>query len=180
MITDAAMSDAVTKYEEQVKHVEEIAQEFKSTIQDSMVGAFSAMAKAIGGVSDMNAGQVVASLLMPFADMAIKAGTIILTAGLGIDALKKALMSLTGPVAIAAGAALIGVGVAAKAGLSALASGGGGGSSRQSSVSGGSFVDSNSFTTRQNEIKVTGQLYGKGSDLYAVVETETSRRKRGF
>ena len=179
-LTDAMMSDAVTKYEEQVKHVEEIAQEFKSTIQDSMVGAFSAMAEAIGGVSDMNAGQVVASLLMPFADMAIKAGTIILTAGLGIDALKKALMSLTGPVAIAAGAALIGVGVAAKAGLSALASGGGGGSSRQSSVSGGSFVDSNSFTTRQNEIKVTGQLYGKGSDLYAVVETETSRRKRGF
>ena len=93
------MSDAVTKYEEQVKHVEEIAQEFKATIQDSMVGAFSAMAEAIGGVSDMNAGQVVASLLMPFADMAIKAGTIILTAGLGIDALKKALMSLTGPVA---------------------------------------------------------------------------------
>ena len=42
------------------------------------------------------------------------------------------------------------------------------------------IVDTNSFYTRQNEIKVTGQLYGKGSDLYAVVETETSRRKRGF
>lgn len=122
-LTDAAMSDAVTKYEEQVKHVEEIAQEFKSTIQDSIVGAFSAMAEAIGGVSDMNVGQVVASLLMPFADLAIKAGTIILTAGIGIDALKKALKSLNGPVAIAAGAALIGVGIAAKAGLSALASG---------------------------------------------------------
>jgi len=178
-LTDAMMSDAVTKYEEQVKHVEEIAQEFKATIQDSMVGAFSAMAEAIGGVSDMNAGQVVASLLMPFADMAIKAGTIILTAGIGIDALREALKSLNGPVAIAAGAALIAVGVAAKAGLSALASGGGGGSSRQSSVSGGSFSDSNLFNKERNlTVKVEGRI--KGNDIFISNSKESNRRNNGF
>ena len=179
-LTDAAMSDAVTKYEEQVKRVDEIAKEFNSTIQSSMINAFSSIAETMGGISDLNMGQIVAKLLMPFADMAIAAGTIIMTTGTAVEALRTALTTFLGVGAIAAGGILIGVGVAAKAGLSALSAGGGGGGGKSASASGGSFVDTNSFYTRQNEIKVTGQLYGKGSDLYAVVETETSRRKRGF
>lgn len=174
------LKNATAEFGGELDTITEMAKEFESTMQQSLIGAFGSLAEAIGGVSDLGMAQIVAKLLMPLADMAIAAGTIIITTGTAVEALRTALTSFFGIGAIAAGGILIGVGVAAKAGLSALASGGGGGSSKAASASGGSFVDTNSFYTRQNEIKVTGQLYGKGSDLYAVVETETSRRKRGF
>ena len=174
------LKNATAEFGNELDTAGQMAEDFKTQVQDSMVSAFSIIAEALGGVSDLNIGQVISTLLMPFADMAIAAGTIIMTTGIAIEAIRDALGSFIGAGAIAAGGILIGVGVAAKAGLSALAYGGGGGSSKAASASGGSFVDTNSFYTRQNEIKVTGQLYGKGSDLYAVVETETSRRKRGF
>ena len=176
--TLAMTSDAVDKYEEQLKRVEDLSNEFKATIQSTMMDAFSSFGEALGGMSDLNAGQIVAKLLSPFADLAIKAGTIILTSGIAIDGLKKALLSLNGPVAIAAGAALIAVGVAAEAGLAALA-GGGGGSSRQTSVSGGSFTPNNSY---MQERAVTVQVEGriKGNDIYISNSKESNRRNNGF
>lgn len=177
-LTLAMTSDAVDKYEEQLKRVEDLSNEFKATMQGTMMDAFSSFGEALGGMSDLNAGQIVAKLLSPFADLAIKAGTIILTSGIAIDGLKKALLSLNGPVAIAAGAALIAVGVAAKAGLAALA-GGGGGSSKQSSVSGGSFTPNNSY---MQERAVTVQVEGriKGNDIYISNSKESNRRNNGF
>ena len=177
-LTLAMTSDAVDKYEEQLRRVEDLSNEFKATMQGTMMDAFSSFGEALGGMNDLNAGQIVAKLLSPFADLAIKAGTIILTSGIAIDGLKKALLSLNGPVAIAAGAALIAVGVAAKAGLAALA-GGGGNSSKQSSVSGGSFTPNNSY---MQERAVTVQVEGriKGNDIYISNSKESNRRNNGF
>ena len=64
--------------------------------------------------------QVVKALLEPLADMAIKAGTLIMMSGTAIEALKKSLVGFFGGSAILAGAALVAVGVAAKAGLAAI------------------------------------------------------------
>ena len=172
------LTAAVAEFEKETDEIESIAEEFKSTMQGTMMDAFSSFGEALGGMSDLNAGQIVAKLLSPFADLAIKAGTIILTSGIAIDGLKKALLSLNGPVAIAAGAALIAVGVAAKAGLAALA-GGGGGSSKQASVSGGSFTPNNSY---MHERAVTVQVEGriKGNDIYISNSKESNRRNNGF
>jgi len=177
-LTLAMTSDAVDKYEKQLRRVEDLSNEFKATMQGTMMDAFSSFGEALGGMNDLNAGQIVAKLLSPFADLAIKAGTIILTSGIAIDGLKKALLSLNGPVAIAAGAALIAVGVAAKAGLAALA-GGGGSSSKQASVSGGSFTPNNSY---MQERAVTVQVEGriKGNDIYISNSKESNRRNNGF
>lgn len=172
------LTAAVAEFEKETDEIESIAEEFKSTMQGTMMDAFSSFGEALGGMNDLNAGQIVAKLLSPFADLAIKAGTIILTSGIAIDGLKKALLSLNGPVAIAAGAALIAVGVAAKAGLAALA-GGGGSSSKQSSVSGGSFTPNNSY---MQERAVTVQVEGriKGNDIYISNSKESNRRNNGF
>lgn len=108
---------------ETTKQAEEIADQFKSVFTSTMIDSFNVLAESIAGVSNMNAGQAVASLLAPLADMAISAGTIIMLSGEAIESLKKALTSFLGIGAVAAGAALVGVGIAAKAGLSALAKG---------------------------------------------------------
>lgn len=108
---------------ETTKQAEEIADQFKSVFTSTMIDSFNVLAESIAGVSNMNAGQAVASLLAPLADMAISAGTIIMFSGEAIESLKKALTSFLGIGAVAAGAALVGVGIAAKAGLSALAKG---------------------------------------------------------
>ena len=172
------LTAAVAEFEKETDEIESIAEEFKSTMQGTMMDAFSSFGEALGGMNDLNAGQIVAKLLSPFADLAIKAGTIILTSGIAIDGLKKALLSLNGPVAIAAGAALIAVGVAAKAGLAALA-GGGGSSSKQASVSGGSFTTNNSYMQeRALTVQVEGRI--KGNDIYISNSKESNRRNNGF
>ena len=91
---------------------------------ESFFTGLSNMAFAGEGLSGVARG-----LLSTMADLAVRAGRIILAAGLGIEALKKSLSAFTGVGAIAAGAALIAIGSAAKAALSSAgrgASGGGG------------------------------------------------------
>ena len=39
-------------------------------MQGTMMDAFSSFGEALGGMSDLNAGQIVAKLLSPFADLA--------------------------------------------------------------------------------------------------------------
>lgn len=116
-------NEFLKRLKEKTQQAEEIAEQFKSVFTSAMIDSFNILAESIAGVSNMNAGQAVASLLSPLADMAISAGTIIMFSGDAIEKLKAALTSFLGVGAIAAGAALVGVGIAAKAGLSALAKG---------------------------------------------------------
>ena len=181
-ISDLDTSDLkgiVDEYEAQANRVGEISNEMAATMQGSVVSAFQALGTAIGTMGEMNAGQAIASLLNPIADMAISAGTMIMMTGTAIEALKASLVSFFGGSAIVAGAALVAVGVAAKAGLAALASSGGK-SQRQASVSGGSFLGAKDYESRSEMVTVQVEGKLKGSDIYISNQKEATRRRNGF
>lgn len=174
------LSSAVDEYEKQAKRVDDISRQIAGTIQNTAINAFSQLGQAIGGMGDMNAGQAVAALLNPFADLAIELGVIILMSSKAITALMAALSNpFTAPAGIAIGAALIAVGVAAKAGLAALASSGGK-SQRQASVSGGSFLGAKDYESRSEMVTVQVEGKLKGSDIYISNQKEATRRRNGF
>lgn len=104
-----------------------------------------------------------------------------MTTGEAIESLKKSLFGFNGISAIAAGAILVGIGVAARAGLSAIASSGGSsGSSSYSpntSFSGGSSYSGASsqygyasYRAQSVDVNVTGRISGQdivlASDKY--------------
>ena len=182
-ISDLDTSDLkgiVDEYEAQANRVGEISNEMAATMQGSVVSAFQALGTAIGTMGEMNAGQAIASLLNPIADMAISAGTMIMMTGTAIEALKASLVSFFGGSAIVAGAALVAVGVAAKAGLAALASGGGSSGGKSASVSGGSFLGAKDYESRSEMVTVQVEGKLKGSDIYFANQKEAQRRRNGF
>lgn len=182
-ISDLDTSDLkgiVDEYEAQANRVGEISNEMAATMQGSVVSAFQALGTAIGTMGEMNAGQAIASLLNPIADMAISAGTMIMMTGTAIEALKASLVSFFGGSAIVAGAALVAVGVAAKAGLAALASGGGSGGQKSASVSGGSFLGAKDYESRSEMVTVQVEGKIKGQDIYFANQKEATRRRNGF
>ena len=173
--------DKIQQFKEQAAEVDQVANSIHQTITNTMVSSFQALADGLAGISDMDAGQAIASLLKPLADMAITAGTIIMTTGEAIERLKKSLLGFNGIGAIAAGAILVGIGVAARAGLSAIASSGG--SSGSSSYSpntsfsgGGSYSGASSqygyasYRAQSVDVNVTGRISGQdivlASDKY--------------
>lgn len=173
--------DKIQQFKEQAAEVDQVANSIHQTITNTMVSSFQALADGLAGISDMDAGQAIASLLKPLADVAITAGTIIMTTGEAIESLKKSLFGFNGISAIAAGAILVGIGVAARAGLSAIASSGGSsGSSSYSpntSFSGGSSYSGASsqygyasYRAQSVDVNVTGRISGQdivlASDKY--------------
>nr|DAI16524.1 MAG TPA: hypothetical protein [Caudoviricetes sp.] len=173
--------DKIKQFKEQAAEVDQVANSIHQTITNTMVSSFQALADGLAGISDMDAGQAIASLLKPLADTAITAGTIIMTTGEAIESLKKSLFGFNGISAIAAGAILVGIGVAARAGLSAIASSGGssGNSSYSSNTSfsgGGSYSGASSqygyasYRAQSVDVNVTGRISGQdivlASDKY--------------
>lgn len=173
--------DKIQQFKEQAAEVDQVANSIHQTITNTMVSSFQALADGLAGISDMDAGQAIASLLKPLADTAITAGTIIMTTGEAIESLKKSLFGFNGISAIAAGAILVGIGVAARAGLSAIASSGGssGSSSYYPNTSfsgGGSYSGASSqygyasYRAQSVDINVTGRISGQdivlASDKY--------------
>jgi hypothetical protein len=141
-----------------------ISENLVSAIEDGLVGSFNALADVLAGVTDGGMEQVVKALLEPLADMAIKAGTLIMMSGTAIEALKKSLVGFFGGSAVVAGAALVAVGVAAKAGLAAIgnrASSGTGISSVSSSAS--PYGGATGVQSAELVVRVEGAV--KGSDI---------------
>ena len=152
---------------------------FNNAIVSGVVDSLSYLAESIAEGEEINAGAMVAALLTPLADMAISAGTLILTTGTAIEGLNSALMNPTNPyVAIAAGAALVAIGVAAKAGLNASAKSGGSNSPSYSFAGGGSGAYGVDMTTQSQmqEVQVTGVI--KGQDIYLANENFKKNRSR--
>ena len=75
------MDDLKAKSEELGKAISE---NLVSAIEDGLVGSFNALADVLAGVTDGGMEQVVKALLEPLADMAIKAGTLIMMSGTAI------------------------------------------------------------------------------------------------
>ena len=92
-----------------------------------------------------------------------KVGEILIAQGIGVEACKKALESLNGYAAMAAGAALVAIGAAAKSGLAALAKSGAGTTATTSYASSGSSAGQQTIQTEMT-IRVEGVL--RGSDIY--------------
>ena len=135
--------------------------------RDAAVEGFSAgcqeMMDQLAGLEDYNPGRIVQALLEPLADMAVKQGEILIAQGIGVEACKKALESLNGYAAIAAGVALVAIGTAAKAGLASLASSGGGNSA--ASTYQGSSVQSTQTQMIESELTVYVEGRISGSDI---------------
>lgn len=114
--------------------------------------------------------------LSAFGDMATAVGKIAIETGIASLGIKASLESLgtAGPaIAIAAGAALVALGAAVKAGLSNVASG---------SYSSGYNVANSSYgstggdyETRELNVKVTGTMVADGSQLKAVLKSTDNR-----
>lgn len=96
-------------------------------LQDVAVGIASAMANAINGGASFAQGLKIA-LLGGVASMAEQLGKLAISVGIAVEGIKTALKSLAGPVAIAAGLALLVVAGVAKNAMKSIGSGKGGGS----------------------------------------------------
>lgn len=142
-----------------LERAQEFAQEFKETIAAGVGDAIQELADQFMGLEDINPGKIAQALLTPLADMAVKEGEILIAQGIGVEACKKALESLNGIAAIAAGTALVAIGSAAKAGLKALASGS---SSGVSTTSSAASTATSEYTDNRSEITiyVRGKLEG--------------------
>lgn len=113
--------------------------------------------------------------LSTMGDMAIAVGKIAISTGLASEGIKAALKLGNPYVAIAAGAALVALGAAVKAGLSnASTASASYGSSAVASSSYGSSAASN--YERVVDVHVTGTLKANGSELVAVLNNEQNRR----
>lgn len=139
------------------------AEELVKAIEDGLVGAFDALADVIGGVTEGGMENVVKALLEPLADMAIKAGTLIMMSGSAIEALKESLVGFFGGSAVIAGAALIAAGVAAKAGLAAIGNRGGAASGVTSVSSATTPYGVGGVSTAELVVRVEGEV--KGSSI---------------
>lgn len=153
------------------RHKMELTQDLVNGFREAAISGFSdaiqELADQFTGLKDINAGSIVQAMLTPLADMAIKAGEIIMAEGIATEAAKSALETFgeTGWAAVAAGAALVAAGAAAKAGLSALARSGGAATATTSYGSGTNSTSAAQTQTIQTEmtVYVTGRL--SGSDI---------------
>lgn len=163
-----AATESIQQHYEELNWQREQWADLMEGFRDAIIGGFSdaceELMNQLMGLDDFNPGAVIKALLTPLADMAIKAGEIIVAEGVAVEAAKTALTSFAGLGAIGAGAALILAGNAAKAGLAALAKGGATTATTASS-SGASGTGGN--TTQNLETELTIYVEGRlsGSDI---------------
>lgn len=161
--TDTVL-DEVDRQETAMDRMMEMVMDFREAIMTGFVDATQEMMDQLFGLKEINGGAIIQAMLTPLADMAIKAGEIIMAEGAATIAANSALMTFgeTGWGAVAAGAALVAAGAAAKAGLGALARSGGASTATTSYGSAGASSVGAQTQTLQTEmtVYVTGRLSG--------------------
>ena len=158
---------------------EDICEDMADALRNGVISAFDELAEAIGtGNWDMSA--LLKALLNPLADTAISAGVLVLGIGETIEGFKTALKTLQGPVAIAAGAALIAAGVAVKAGLAALASSGSKAAGSTGGYDGYSYSGGYGVTlpTNTGQMELSGTVTVKGQDLQIALDNYNRNKGR--
>lgn len=157
---DKAYKDA----QERLRKTQELVDEFKDAAIAGFSDAIQELFNQFAGLEEINPGRIVQALLSPLADMAIKAGEVIIAEGVAVEAAKDALTSFQGVGAIAAGGLLIAAGAAAKAGLAAIAQSGGRATSTTTAAasSASSAGGTQDFKTEMT-VYVKGTL--RGSDI---------------
>lgn len=159
------------------KDVEKVIVDLARVIEDSIQSMAYGIGELIGdlatgGDAMQNFGKAV---LSTFADAAIAVGKMAIQMGLAAEGVKQALKFGNPYVAIAAGAALVALGAAVKAGMSNIASGSY--ASSPSYSQGTRAVGTGGLVTRELTVNVQGTLVAQGSQLVAVLNNENKRRK---
>jgi hypothetical protein len=165
-----------------IREVQSLVIDLGNAIQDTFISSAEAVGNFFGELAtgQASAGDFLSVIGSVFADMAITVGKIIIAAAVAKGALDSALVTFGGAgAALAAGIALVAIGSAVKGALRSAASGGGGGGSSSSYSSPNNFTYDTTSKVKAIpiEVHITGKLTGKGSDLAAIIEYETQRKK---
>lgn len=181
-IDPSKLSDSFEGYynflDEMVKATDDANKALNEAIVGGISDSFQYLANCVAGLDELSGAGMMNALLSPLAEAAIKMGEIMVSAGLASEAFKS---MLTNPyTAIAAGAALIAVGAAAKAGLQAAINSATGTSYVASSVASSGYSNNSSNDRsweREMTLHVTGTLQADGSKLVAVLNNEANRKR---
>ncbi len=164
--------------DEMIKATDDANKALNDAIVGGISDSFQYLANCVAGLDELSGAGMMNALLSPLAEAAIKMGEIMVSAGLASEAFKS---MLTNPyTAIAAGAALIAVGAAAKAGLQAAVNSATGTSYVASSVASSGYSNNSSNDRsweREMTLHVTGTLQADGSKLVAVLNNEANRKQ---
>lgn len=186
----AILNEATAQWQEKTLQLNEaaVAQQgvtleaismLNNALSQGVSASLGELANMIAGVEGANVGSVVKALLSPLADACISAGLLVMGTGKAIDALRDGLMKFFGGNAVAAGAALVAIGVAAKAGLAAIGKGatntGGYTNQNVTSFSGGYGVNANNY---QQGNSYTLSTILKGQDLLLSIQRTQQNNKR--
>ena len=156
---EARLSQMADVMEDFTMKIGNLSEEFGNAVAEGFVDGCQAIADQLVGLEDANPGKVVQALLEPLADMVVKMGEMAIATGVTLAAIKAGMNSMNPYIMIAAGAALVALGVAVKAGLAALASGGASGSVASTYQGGGATNTTQSIETEMT-IYVKGQISG--------------------
>lgn len=175
---------AIDHAEEMKNKIADFSQDMADALRSGVIGALDELAEAIG-TGNFDTGALVKALVSPLADAAISVGTIVLTTGESLEALKTALTNLFGGgpyAAIVAGGALIAAGFAAKAGLAAIAKNGGSGSTAGSAGNpysyAGGFGAAAAGAGYGGQIELSGSVTVKGQDIQIALDNYNNNRRR--
>lgn len=164
--------------DEMIKATDDANKALNDAIVGGISDSFQYLANCVAGLDEISGAGMMNALLSPLAEAAIKMGEIMVSAGLASEAFKS---MLTNPyTAIAAGAALIAVGAAAKAGLQAAINSATGTSYVASTVASSGYSNNSSNDRsweREMTLHVTGTLQADGSKLVAVLNNEANRKR---
>ena len=173
------LKDDLKEWRKELELTAEVQETITDGIVDSLAGAASEIGTQLANLSNFDGAAVMQSALEPLADIAVKAGEIIMAEGVATIEAKRALETFgaTGVGAIAAGAALIAAGSAAKAGLAALSSG-------TATAAGVTTYSGSSSTANQDtvvtssklEVVVTGKI--SGSDILLAGKRASDKQNR--
>ena len=162
------------------KSITDISEQLTSVLQSLAEQTASIVGQLVGDlVTGGDAwGNFANAAISAFGQMAVTVGNMAISTGVATLGIKAALESLNGYVAIAAGAALVTLGSAVKAGLSNVANGNYSASSNVASQASYTSAASSSSLYEQSNIhvEVTGTLRAQGSQLVAVINNENKRK----
>ena len=153
---EEGLEEIKNKYAKHLADIQYLNDQFNAALNESIVGGVQAITDVMAGLDGMDASHILSALMNPFADMAIQLGTMLIATGTGVEAFKKSLEGLDGPVALAAGIALVALGSAMKSGIRNLAQGGGTSASTYSGGSSGGVQTIESEMTIYVEGKISG------------------------
>jgi len=176
-----ATAQVVEKGEKMKQQWKDICDDMADALRDGVISAFDELAEALG-TGNWDTSAMVKALVEPLADAAISTGLLVMSTGKALKALKDAMIDLFGggPAgAIIAGAALVGIGVAAKAGLAAIASSGSSGSSG-GGYDGYSYSGGYGVTMPQGagQMELSGTVTVKGQDLQIALDNYNRNKGR--